>query len=414
MRFLHLRRRRLHLVVAAILVAQIVALAAGALPAQAATSAEPSEEIVYIDSSGVIRVLDTQGDQLVQWFSPTGGWGWIALGDVNDDKDLEILALARDGANTRVAVFDPVAASGATDPNKKINGIPWDTLYEPAPFPGEAQFIYSGDYDTGIPGDEFIIGYRNEAIGLTFIEIWNAQSLAANGKPTGRDWKLHIQKSFAEPYEFATSGQMIEGGTEEVFLFDRDSKLTRFDVFRPELDFERIDGKKSDNDAYRMAALGQIREGGNEETAIIASASRPDKASLLVYETSGDLELETDEDWAFAPQPEFVFLADISGNDDEEVFILRKYPEGDEGARLIMRDEWGDDRDRHPEIEIALMANGSKNEFRVGAGGDTDGDGKDEVVILPRRPHPHLYTARPESRYHVRLGGLCQPLDRQR
>jgi hypothetical protein len=368
------------LLIVTLLLAQLSALAAGALPAQAATSADPSEEIVYVDGSGVIRVLDTQGDPLVQWFSPTGGWSQIALGDVNDDGDFEIVAIGKDGDFTRVGIFDPVVTSGATDPNRKINGIPWDTLYD-VRFPGQAQFIYAGDYDTGVPGEEVLIGFR-DGLNQTFVEIWNAETLAPNGKPTGRNWKVHIRKSFADLYEFATSGQMIEGGTEEVFLFDRDSLATRFDVFRPELDFERIDGKNSDNDAFRMAALGQIIAGGNEETAVAVSASRPDKASLIVYKTSNDNELQSDEDWAFAPQPEHVFLADISGNGDDEVFFLRKFPDGEEGPRLIMRDEWGDDRRRHPDIELALMDNGSKNEFRVGAGGDVDGDGKDEVIIL--------------------------------
>ncbi len=45
-----------------------------AAPAQAVPSADPSKEIVYVDRNGIIRVLDTQGDPLVQWFSPTGGW----------------------------------------------------------------------------------------------------------------------------------------------------------------------------------------------------------------------------------------------------------------------------------------------------------------------------------------------------
>jgi hypothetical protein len=364
------------------MIAQVVALSAGVGTAQAATSADPAEEIVYVDQDGVIRVLDTQGEPLVQWFSPSGGWRWIALGDVNDDGDQEIVAMAPDGDWVRVAVYDPVVTIGATDPNKKINGIPWDILYENR-FPGQAQFIYAGNYDDGVPGEEMILGFR-DGVGTTFVEIWNAAALGANGKPTGREWKQHIQKSFAEEkYEFVTSGQLIEGSTEEVVLFDRDSKLTRFDVFRPDRDFERIDGKRSDNDAYRMAAIGQIIGGGSEEIAVIASASRPDKASLIIYETGDDDELESDDDWAwaFAPQPEHVFLADISGNGDDEVFFLRKYDEGREGARLIMRDDWGNDRERHPEIELPLMDEGDRNEFRIGAGGDVDGDGKDEVVI---------------------------------
>jgi len=94
-------------------------------------------------------------------------------------------------------------------------------------------------------------------------------------------------------------------------------------------------------------------------------------------------EIEEDLRLAFAPQPDWVFLADIRGNGDKEVFFLRDYPEGKDGARLIMRDDWGDDQRQNTDlIEWSLMVNGSNNEFRAGAGGDIDGDGKDEVILL--------------------------------
>jgi len=48
-----------------------------------------------------------------------------------------------------------------------------------------------------------------------------------------------------------------------------------------------------------------------------------------------------------------------------------------------MRDDWGDDQRQNTDlIEWSLMEDGSNNEFRAGAGGDVDGDGKDEVVLL--------------------------------
>lgn len=144
----------------ALLAGPILGMILNAAPAQAVPSADPSKEIVYVDRNGIIRVLDTQGDPLVQWFSPTGGWREIDLGDVNDDGDLEIIAIGSEGGNTKIGVFDPVIASGITDPNKKINGIPWDTLYEET-FVGSPGIVVAGNFDNAIPGDEFAFSYQD-------------------------------------------------------------------------------------------------------------------------------------------------------------------------------------------------------------------------------------------------------------
>lgn len=365
---------------ATLVLAQAIGLFALSKPAAAAISADPNGEIVYIDNNGIIRVLDTQGDPLVQWISPSGGWDDVALGDVNDDTDMEIIAMNRDGDFVNVAVFDPVVAQGSTKPDQKINGIPWEIYFETR-IEGNGQFILSENFDANIPGAEFAIGVRRGE--RTIVQVWNANSLASNGKPTGRDWKLHIEKEFEELYNFGVAGQLDDVGAAEVVLFDEDSVETSMDLYRPDNDFERIDGKSSDNDTYKKGAIGQVIADGKNELAVILSVSRPDKDSLFVYKVNGDNEIDVDESWAFAPQPDWVFLADITGNGDKEVFFLRNYPDDQAGARLIMRDDWGNDRERNEDlIEWNLMEGGDRNEFRRGAGGDIDGDGKDEVVIL--------------------------------
>src|SRR5690606_13573169 len=112
MRLIHRRRRALAVWLATVFVAsQIAVLFASPIPVQAKTletSSDPSDEIVYIDADGVIRVLDPQGDPLVEWFSPSGGWRTVALLDVNNDGDMEIAAMGQNGDNVKIAFFDPV------------------------------------------------------------------------------------------------------------------------------------------------------------------------------------------------------------------------------------------------------------------------------------------------------------------
>lgn len=393
----------------ALLAGSLLGMFTGTPAAQAATSADPSEEIVYIDRSGVIRVLDTQGEApRVEWYSPTGDWKDADLGDVNDDGDLEIIAIGETAAgDVKIAVFDPVIASGIADPNKTIppppaDGIPWDTLWE-TEIAGTPHVIQAGNFDNAIPGDELLYAYEDPA-SVARVVVMNASSLdPSTGKPTGRDWKVHVEFEDGDinrTWRFARSGDVNNRGSAEAVLVDSKeddgSPETRFDVFDVDQGFLRIDGKNSDNDTIRKVAIGQIIEGNGEEIAEIRT-TRPGSDSLIVYKWDAeDADLNTDESWAFSPQPEYVFLADLDGNGDKEVVFLRNNPD-DDGSRLIMRDDWGDDQDRQLDIEESLedLEGGVDNEFKIGAGGDVDGDGRDEIIIASstrivifRDPHP--------------------------
>lgn len=365
----------------------------------AATDADASEEIIYIDNDGVIHVYDPNYDQFqVTWVSPKGGWKFADLGDVNADGDLEIVAIGTDPAGAmQIAVYDPVIASGVTDPNKEINGIPWDTLWETT-LPGFPERILAGNFDNGIPGDEILYAYRDVNLNAIVV-VLNADGAAPNGlnpdgTPTGRAWKTHV--TYNDPttgrrWKFGDSGDVNDVGSDEAVLVDSNGNTpdgqTIFEVFNVDEGFRRIDGKNTDDNNINKVAVGQIIAGGGEEIAEIRSAKAGGE-SLHVYKWDAvDNELNRDESWAFRG-PEYVFLADLSGNGDDEVFILRKSPD-DNGIRLIMVDEWGDDQDdwgENPDypIEESLsdLPGGSDDAYKVGAGGDVDGDGRDEVILI--------------------------------
>jgi hypothetical protein len=390
------QRRTLNMILCgALILGQLAGFVALPRPAQAALSADPNAEIIYIDDNGVIRVLDTEGDPRVEWFSPTGSWDQIVLMDVTGDGDMEILALDDiDDNNLRISVFDPVLAMGATDPSKQINGIPWDELWTTT-IQGRARFVVGGDFDPGIPGDEIAVGFRRGD--TTIIQIYNASSLGADGRPTGRDWKIHIEKEFPGiNYRFGVAAQLDEEGADELVLIGQEGANSQLDVYRPDQDMFRADQKRTDSDVYQSVVAGQLSAGGGEELAVILSSEKPNRVSLRTFKANDKGGISTDESWAFAPNPEAVFLADIRGNGDKEVLFLRNYPRGQEGARLIMRDEWGNDQRQNRDlIEWKLMNGGSNNEFRAGAGGDVDGDGRDEIILL-RNDRIRIYH-RPET-----------------
>ena len=365
----------------AILLAELAGISVTPHPAFAATGGDKAAEIVYLTDQGVIRVLDPvhpdQGE--VQWLSPTGGWNEIALGDVNNDGDKEIIAISSD--NHKLTIFDPVVASGIVDPNKKINNIPWDTLFQ-LDVPGTPVLVAAGNFDPNIPGDEICYVYQedNGKYNVTVLDP-TGDSIQPNGNSNGRNWSVHVSKEFDHPWTYIASGNIDGSGADDVVLVNSKSTLTEFDYFQPDNDFHREDGKSSDTDSYQKVAVGQIIAGGPDELAVIRSVDRASKSSLLVYTTdTSNLQLSTDEEWAFAPQPEFVFLADITGNGDKEVFFLRKNAPG--GSRLIMRDKWGGDQSNQPTIELSLSPEGDDNGYQVGAGGDVFGYNRDEVIIM--------------------------------
>lgn len=381
---------------AALVLTPLVALAP--TPAQAvidSPSADPSEEIVYTDSNEVIRILDFQGAPQLNWFSPTAGWRDIALGDVNADGDLEIIGLGRvDASTVKIAVFDPVASfGGIKDPER--NNIPWAILYETT-FPGSPSVIDAGNFDPGIEGDEILYGYR-EPGGVSHIVILNAAKLEANGKPSGRDWKVHIDKSdFANSWTYAAHGQIVEGGAEEVILVDGrgvmtdDGVMTRFDVFNLDAGFSRVDGKNSSSDTLDKVAVGQVIAGGADEIVEVRS-SDPGKQTVRVYKwDAGAGELKGAAGWVIIPNPDFPFLADVTGNGDKEIFVLRGYRKGEKGSRLFMFDEWGSDSDARPadcdnydeELDSCELFLDNDNGYQLGVGGDVDGDGGDEIIII--------------------------------
>ena len=80
-------------------------------PSPTAPTAGVNDEIVFIDANGFIRVFDYVDDvppETVRWYSPIGGFADIALGDVNDDSDMEIIGVRGGPEEGELVIFDPV------------------------------------------------------------------------------------------------------------------------------------------------------------------------------------------------------------------------------------------------------------------------------------------------------------------
>ncbi len=397
------RRKSLHgLLLALFFVASLPAAPFHPLPVRAAvdetdaTSADAAEEIVYITSDGVIRILDwqTTGGPLVDWSSDldknadnsVNGKDFrdFALGDVNNDGDLEIIAIKGGSGDGKLIVYDPVIAPGQpiNANHKTPNGIPWDKLYETALL-GQPAIVTAGNYDANIPGDE--IAYIFD---LNAADKKNPDDLQrmiilkpTSQTPTGRAWTQHADKDFSNQWEFVSTGNFDGTGTQEIALVETQDKGGEFTVFRTDSGISKIGGKGGSLTKYwKHAAFGNWDGSGKQELLVVREGEG--LASFFVFQWDGDnkdfKEIYTEK---FDPSPRHVAIANINGNKDsnsqEEAFLIRSVGSNVNLVRLIPR---GEKQNNIPsELEMKLDTD---NGYRAGAGGDIDGDGRDELILI--------------------------------
>ncbi len=382
----HIRPSTLNITLIIALLAGLILPLANARVSEAAPVATGDDEIIYIDTTGFIRVIDPNvpaGQQEIKWASPEGGWLDFATGDFNNDGDQEIVAIT----TNKLTIFDPVYRSTAGDADGEFDLVPWKRLYEQA-LPGRPNLIDAGNMDQNVAGDEIIVGYDvNEGTVKYRLEVLKT----TDGKGTA--WTTHLNPGYGAPWKFVTVGNINNVGSDDLVLI-RDADW-------------RVDAREVDNNlnlifnrsgnslfTYVHAAVGQMYAGGTGEVAIARTFAGTDQSpSVLIYQfKNNQWQIETspnDDSLNYYPHPSFLFMADINGNGDDELILLRSVPAGAQSSRMFMVNRGSD---QLPKFVSRLD---SDNGYKVGAGGDVDGDGKDEVVIMRNNTIRNFYA--PES-----------------
>jgi len=347
-------------------------------------SADAGAEIVYIDPNGFIRVLDLYyGEKQVQWVSPTSGWRSIALGDFDNDGDMEIVAVrGTPGTDTppELAIFDPVVATGTPIQGQEINGIPWKQLFS-MPLPSRPELVFAGNFDPNVPGDEIgisrqIIASDGAADGdKTRVIIYKQTSL----NPDGTDWTVHVQRDFGQEWSRVAVGNLDFSGGDEVGFVDQDKG--EFNVYRPDAGLSKISGPGgSQSRPYRDIAFGQYIRGGNLEVlAVRKEDSRPTNHTFEVWGyDSANFRFNQITGERFSPGPRVIAAGDINGaNEDAEAIMVRRCT-GD-CIRMIVRNDGNDGVIQEFLDGLPLD---SDDGVRVVAAGDLDGDGRDEIILM--------------------------------
>ena len=351
-------------------------------PAQIALAepaAGPDDEIIYIDSSNFIRVIDPNvetGTQEITWSSPDANWFDFATGDFNNDGDDEIVAIG----GGRLTVFDPVVRDSSIVPDGAPNLVPWVRLHERS-MPN-ADIIGAGNLDQNVPGDEIVVGYNvSEPNGINYrVDVLKT----GDG---GRSWITHISQGYGAKWNYIKVGNINSVGSDDLLM----GRTTAFDSL---VEAHEVDNNfatifsRGDSTIFtqRDGAIGQIYGGGTGEAVWLRSFNGTTEAPvMLLYQfTNGAWQIvedsnnaESDDSAHFNPHPYKVVTGDINGNGDDEIIWLRDAPSGNTSiVRLVVINRGSD---ALPAFETPLD---SDNGYRTLATGDPDGDGRDEVAIM--------------------------------
>jgi hypothetical protein len=398
-------RTRKHLLRIAALVTLLLGLVPGAALVPDAVQAEgryfdepaspgadmPEEEIVYIDKDGFIRVLDPYNKapaKKIEWVSPNGSWRNMALGDMDGNQDLEIVAIrGSQGSSTAPewAIFDPVVTSNPVA-GQEINGVPWKQVYQAA-LPARPEVVATGNFDPNVSGDEVLI-IRETASGEA-----NEEYKLIIYKRNGNQWVEHQTKFFDDAWDRVAVGNITgQGGDEFALVGTRNDsegrENGRVEVYQPDQGLKKLFEAGSAQDPWKDVAFGQYFSGGPLELLLVRDTddkcvgNSPACYSFLVYRYENDTFVNSGAGSIFFPTPRVIFAGNTTGdtNTDSEAVIMRRAPEEEPNTpRLFVR---GDGADGIPQAFIDGIPLDKDSGYRYGAAGDIDGDGIAEIVII--------------------------------
>lgn len=323
-----------------------------------AWAASPDDEIVLLDSSGRIRVVDPHvaaNTLPVSWQSPDTGWEQIVLQDVNGDGDKEIVAM-KPG---QIRVFDPVAPNGSTPAGAQI--FP----------PTGQQWLKLTGGDTNKDGRDEIIATSS---GTTPV----AEKLFVyRGNPTGTSFTAAFTDEYGAGLKQVTTGDVNGDGYSDILWIRDSSNLLHI---------------KSGKDWSKLHEATYVWYWSMVGTVNVATAYPGDEIYLVrnvlglnnhwVERFTGvGLPLTAITGTVYFPVFTDMGAGDFNGDGDEEIVLVRDPV--DPRASVIVLNPAGSFM-RVMELTIG-------RQWRQVAAGDLDGDSKAEFVVLSDNEY-RIYT----------------------
>ena len=269
-------------------------------------------------------------------------------------------------------VYDPGVASGQVFPENVSNGIHWEALYA-VTLPGRPLLVETGNFDAVALTDEIVAVYVDPNNGNnSFVQIYHQPLEPFDG----RTWLPLSDVQAAELWSDIATGNLDGAGVDELALVNEDFGVLR--VYRLEANnvLNPFFVSESDTKPWSDVAIGNVDQNLAQLELVSVRNAAPPLPALVVQRYVSPDAFEDVGVRNLLPSPRVVFLADVTGDGDEEMCLLRDVPAGDTGARLFISN-LGVDAPFAFEVPLA-----ADNGYRYGAGGDIDGDGKGELAVV--------------------------------
>lgn len=325
----------------------------------ATLSAAADAEVIVIESTGRLRVYDPTvqpGTESVAGYLGTDlGWKAVAAGDFNADGDAEIVAIG----GSKLKVFDPVQQPGSLPVSYELTLTGGKTFSQ----------VVTGDFnDDGRA--EIAVLHTETAANI------KETLLVLSGGATGQSWSQTYTESYGMAWVDLSAADFNADGADDLALARNPSQSSKLIKIYNGRTWAGL-LQRLDSFPWLALAGGDISlQYSGDELALTRGGVLGERNSVVLFRVSGStlVDLVPNANYKYYPYFTSVALGDLNGDADKEVVLLRD-PRSNTTALFMLNPAGVAMREFKQAIGYNTTA------WRLVRTGDTDGDGRDEIVV---------------------------------